>query len=711
VNKRPLVAPRGGLRNAVALIILTTVTAGIFGLAGPASAKTKGFFQIGFTGTIVNTNTQANQRFKNVYLNVQEVRINQSATPSGGGFQEIPVSSGVQQQTGGKPADLQIDLNNLQNAAVLFNSAAVKATTYHTVEVDLDSKNPGSIVPLCPSGGAGAVEGCAPYKIVLANTGSLTFTIPGSVTVQASGLTSYIVNLALTIISGPSQFNGNNTAGEYSVNVVASQSTQQQLGTVQGTITGGSGINTKVNLVRNLTVTAEIAGTDTFVTSALVDTAGNYTLQLPVPLQPVNSQNIGALYDIYVSGGGVTYAAQRLAPLFPGTVLTQNFTVTPDQPLGTLSGKIIDACTGDGLAGATVQLLLPPVSSPALNCASAAMAPQCVSIASASADNTGSFPLPGQLKIPGPFENIPVSAGNSYALEITSPGYDPLFTTGSATANPSPPPTLRRGGTCAGTSTNTGCSVALTSGQISGTVTLAAAPTGGQSVLVQVVAENSGTNNIVGALKNLLLFKSGVNPPSLPFTMTIPTSPAALDLYATAIDLYQGLSDPYTGHTIIVQSDVPAFNGTVPACSSAPLATNTFVEQMNCVGHGSISGNFTNPDANTMAMLSKPDPSSPANYVQLFPAPVGPTLQLGTNAASPTFAFCAPADTYGVQRIEAAPVTASPTATPTATPTPIAIMIPAPSATSSPCPSSCFNSGSNTTCPGICNGVVVPNSL
>lgn len=687
--------------------------AGIFGVATPALAKQKGNLQIGFTGTIVNQSGQPNQRFKNVYLNIQQVRVSASATPGSGGFQPIAVPFGIAQQTRGKPADLQLDLNNIQNTPQLFNSAAVKANTYKTIEVDLDTSNPGTIVPLCPSGGAGSVEGCAPYKVTLQNTNGLTFTIPGSISVQPSGLTSYVVNLSLTIISAPSAFSSQNIASaKYVVNVTASQSPQQQLGTVQGTITGGSGVNVKVKQVRNLTVTAELAGTNTFVSSALVNPAGGYTLQLPVPLQPSGSGTIGALYDIYVSGGAVTYAAQRLPPLFPGVGLTQNFTVTPDQQLGTISGKITDACTGNPLSAATIQLLIPPASNPSLNCATADNAGQCISVASASADDTGSFPLPGQFKVPAPFENIPVISGTSYALEITASGYDPTVTTGAPTANP-PLSTVRKGGTCTGTTSNVGCSLALTSGQISGTVTLAGAPLGGQSVLVQVVAEQQGTNQIVGALQNLLLFRGSTT--SLPFTMTIPTGPAALDLYATAIDFYQGVSDPYPGHTIIVQSNVKGFGGTVPACGSTPLATTAFIELMNCTGHGSIAGLFDNPDANTSAMLGKVDTStSPNNNVQLFPAGVGPTLSLGGNPASPTFAFCAPADTYTVQRLEvpavAASVVPSMTPTPVATGTPVAILIPTPAPTSSPtCPTSCFNGAG--TCPGICNGVQVPSPL
>src|SRR5882672_5377579 len=72
-------------------------------------------------------------------------------------------------QFGGKPGDLQIDLNTIQNVPELFNSAPVRGGNYVIAELLLDSSNPGTLIPNCPS--AGANEGCINYPLQLNNAG------------------------------------------------------------------------------------------------------------------------------------------------------------------------------------------------------------------------------------------------------------------------------------------------------------------------------------------------------------------------------------------------------------------------------------------------------------------------------------------------------------------------------------------------------------
>ncbi len=683
--KRRLGASLRALSASTALIIITTVFASIFA-TGPLSnawAKPKGLLQIGFTGTIA-ASAGTPQRFKNVYLNVQEVRVNANpnASGTGGGWQPIVVPTGVMAQGAGKPADLQIDLNNLQNLPVLLNANAVKRDTYKLVEVIVDTKHPGEIVPLCPPAGAGGLEGCAPYPITLQNTTGLISPLSPSVSVGHFTMSTLLINLSATLISAPST-----PGGTYTVNVVISPApVQQSMALISGNISGTSGITPNVRRVRTLSVTAEQAGTNIQVSSSPVIN-GNFQIQLPA------ATNIGSLYDLYTSGGGTSYSAERLPPLFPGTNTIPTFIINTGQPLGTISGNITDACTGNPIAGATVQILIPPQGS-GVNCASAATAGQCVSVATASTDNLGHFPLTGQVKVPAPFNNIPLPpSGTTYVLEISAPGYDTMFTTGAPTVPPVTK-TVLNGGTCA---TKTGaCDFALTSGQISGTLNLTASPPNGQTVLVQVFAEESGTNNVVAALPRPLIFRNQTD--SLPFTITVPSGPAAFDFYATAIDLYTNITDPYTGHTILVQPDIAGFSGT-PSCT-AVSASGLFEQSMDCTGHGSLAGTFVNPDANTAAVLMK-------DGVQIMSSPVGPVLPLGINPANPTFAFCAPGDTYSVQRLEVTnpPAGTVPSETPTPAPvgTPTITTIPMPLATSTPCPTTCSSNGG---CPGVCNGVV-----
>jgi len=675
------------LSASTALIIITTVFACIFG-TGPLSsawAKQKGLLQIGFTGTIA-ASTGTPQRFKNVYLNVQEVRVNANpnAGSNGGGWQEIVVPQGVAQQGAGKPADLQIDLNDLQNLPALFNAGQIRRNTYNLVEVELDTKNPGSIVPLCPPAGSGGLEGCAPYKITLQNVSGLISPISPGVAVGHFTMSTLLINLSLTVISAPSAPGGN-----YTVNVVVSPApVQQAMGLISGNIAGTSGITPNVRRVRTLSVTAEQAGTNIQVSSSPV-VNGNFQIQLPA------AANTGTLYDLYTAGGGTSYSAERLPPVFPGASTVPNFIINTGQQLGTISGNITDACSGDAIAGATVQILIPPQGSN-VNCASAATVGQCVSVATASSDNTGHFPLTGPVKTPAPFNNIPLPpTGTSYALEISAPGYDTIFTTGAPTVPPVQK-TVLNGGTCA---TSSGaCNFALTSGQISGMVNLTAAPPSGQTVLVQVFAEEAGTNNVVAALPRPLIFRNQTE--SLPFTLIVPSGPTAFDFYASATDLYTNITDPYTGHTILVQPKVPGFAGT-PSCTPITPAALPFEQSMDCTGHGSLAGTFVNPSASTSAVLMK-------DGVQIMSSGVGPILPLGPNSPNPTFALCAPGDSYSVQRFNVTnpPAGTVPVETPTAVPigTPTMTTIPTPAATSTPCPTTCSSNGG---CPGVCNGVVV----
>jgi hypothetical protein len=685
VIKRRLRASVRALSASTALIIITTVSACIFGTGALTSAwaRPKGLLQIGFTGTIA-ASTGTPQRFKNFYLNVQEVRVNANANAgaSSGGWQTVVVTPGIAQQSAGKPADLQVDLNDLQNLPVLFNAGAIKRDTYKLVEVILDTKHPGEIVPLCPPSGAGGLEGCAPFPITLQNAGNLLSPLNTSVSVGHFTMSSLLINLNATVISAPSA-----PGQDYTVNVVVSQApVQQSMSLISGNIAGTSGVTPNIRRVRNLAVTAEVAGTNIQVSSSPV-VNGNFQIQLPA------ANTTGTLYDLYTAGGGTSYSAERLAPAFPGTNTIPNFIVDTGQALGTISGNITDNCTGDAIAGATVQILIPPQGS-TVNCASAANAGQCITVATASTDNTGHFPLTGQVKVPAPFNNIPLPpSGTTYALEITAPGYDPIFTTGAPTVPPVKK-TVLNGGTCA-TSKGT-CDFALTSGQIAGTVNLTAAP-GNETVVVQVFAEEAGTNNVVAALVRPLIFRNQTQ--SLPFTIVVPSGPASFDFYATAIDLYTNITDPYTGHTILVQPGVPGFSGT-PSCTAVTPSAVPFEQSMDCTGHGSLAGTFVNPGPQTTAVLMK-------DGVQIMTSAVGPVLPLGVNPANPTFAFCAPGDTYSVQRFNVTnpPAGTVPVETPTPAPvgTPTTTSIPTPLATSTPCPTTCSTSGG---CPGVCNGIV-----
>ena len=208
---------------------------------------------------------------------------------------------------------------------------------------------------------------------------------------------------------------------------------------------------------------------------------------------------------------------------------------------------------------------------------------------------------------------------------------------------------------------------------------------------MQVVAENTGTNDLVSALSTPLTIPGGGN--SLGFTLNVPThafnssSAQNFDVFAEAQDLFQGGGDPFPGHTILVQQNVA---GAPTACATVSAATSgLFTETMDCVGHGTIAGiAANNPNSGTTIELSK-------GGVAITDAAVA--LLAPTATASAGYSFCIPPDSYSLQRFEQGAAAGTSVAVgPMATPM----------ATDSPCPSTCFN-GSGT-CPGICSTTAGP---
>src|SRR5262249_16004287 len=124
------------------------------------------------------------------------------------------------------------------------------------------------------------------------------------------------------------------------------------------------------------------------------------------------------------------------------------------------------------------------------------------------------------------------------------------------------------------------------------------------------------------------------------FSLNVPSQGGPFDLFASAIDLFMGVPEPFGGHTIVTQSNISA----PAACTTAVAPGGLFSELMDCVGHGSITGPATNPDSGTTGELAK-------NGVQLVQAAVGPPTPASTPGNS--YSLCAPPDNnYTVQRLE-----------------------------------------------------------
>ncbi len=617
--------------------------------------------------------------FQNILLNVISIRLNtvKNATDATKGWVSIPAPTGVggpvgagivitNLSTGGQffntnnpdtnpgPSELQIDLNNLQDNVMLFNTAGVPPQTYHTVQLKIDPNVPGSIVPNCQSAPSGT-EGCVTFPLKIAGSSTLTFSTP--IPVIQRNLTPVVLEISLPNPPTPPNTNG----GKYTIapqillvpNSAASPSVNSLMALVQGSVTG-------VPAGAKEVVTAEPAGTSNQIATAKVKN-GKYTMQLPVALN-------GTSYDFFAFGAGNTYDV--LPPLPPAPLIFNrgdaniggpfNLTVKSVKT-GVLSGTISDACLVKGVAlpveGATVELLAP--TSNTTVCTDVPTPPDCVVVAITSTNTIGVYPTPGRSGMPQPFNFVP-SSPNSYALRVSASGFDTVTS-----------PFMSTGGKV--TCSNHKCNFALTHAMITGTVSIA--PVSGITAEVQVFAEAHGTNDIVSALPVPVSIPSCMSPPcSQPFTLNVPVMPGTYDVFASSIDLFNGAPDPYSSHDFSVFANV-----TPPgACEAAAIT----VPQLACAGHGSISGSVSNPfDIGTTVRLIK-------DGVQVAQTPVG---AFGTSNAN-AYSFCAPSDpdNYQVERAE----------NDVLVPPAVDVTVPMPTATSTPSCPLCTTTGG--LCPGNC---------
>jgi hypothetical protein len=662
--------------------------------SSPTAVPTNASVAVAFIGVPPEGN------FRSVSLNISGVRINQTAgaSPTSPGWVTIAVPSGVGSGNQQNPGDLAIDLVQNQTMASIFNVAGAPVGAYRTVQVLVDTTLPGTIVPACPSIAANT-EGCVNYPMAFssADSESVIFTLGTPLNLTSNTTTPLLISLAVAILPSGAPVN---TGDPYFITVTP---TETNVGsflaavsgnlTVKGTSTGNASISP-------LSVSAELTGTNNIIETVPVKKKSAYTLELPAAPS-------GTSYDIFTSGGGDTFDTAQNLTVVPGQQISdENFAVSGN-PVTTFLGTVNDGCTGAGIPGAVLQLLAPAVPTPnprptppAGLCFS--NPEQCVVVASASTDQAGFYPLPGTSKNPAPFGQVPTNVSN-FAVLVSASGYSSLLSSAYLKS--------KTNQLCSAGTASMACNFSLTTGYINGTVNLVMDPPPGNSVVVEVFAENHGTNQQVSALSQPVVFKHGVT--SQPFTLMVPITGAAssFDLVAVAIDPYLGATSPFPGHEISVLADVPAPGGpcqSVPPIPASPNPTPTPIPlpAMDCVGHGSISGSVQNPDLNTFVEVEK-------QGVQVLGTLPG--LFASENLTNTQYSICVPPDVYQLQRFETAP-TAAPlpssdeTPSPTPIPTPVAIgtaqpiTVPQPASTSSPCPSSCSNSNTGVApCPGICN--------
>jgi hypothetical protein len=700
-------------RTVLGLIIpVLTVICVMLAGAGPALAAKKAAVQVGFVGV-------PPPGFQNVLLNVQSVRINPNvnAGPGSSKWQNIPTPPGI--GGSGQNAELQIDLNSSQNLPQLFNTANVRVDTYRVAQIELDTNNPGTLIPNCPQAPpiGSTADGCINYPITLANGNFISVQAPTGDNLVAPGngkTATLFLQVSMTITQAPTV-----PGGPYTVSIVLSTPSSPAMATINGTVNpiSGSGATTSTTQkIRKLAVTAEAIGTGIPISTVLVKNNA-FTLTLPAapgPAPTPANPGFGTLYDLALAGGGDTYQAMRLVPVFPGTSLTPEFKPTTNQTLGNITGQLTDGCVATKpIIGAMLNLLIPPDSDTMPSPTFCLDSPeQCVTVATANTDNAGNFPLPGTIQIPAAFDNVPTrKQSNPYTLQITAPGYNTLLVLAVPSKN-----SAKAGGMCSidGGTTFGACNLNMTTAYITGQIPIAPPPPG-QTTLVQVFAEDHDTNNIESSLPMpVAVTSSNTQNGLLAYTINVPPSVPVFDLFATTIDLYQGVVDPFQGHNIVPISGIAA-----PA-ACATVTARTPSEAIECVGHGSITGSVTNPNLGTSVALEKLDPDGPIddNEVQITSSMV--QNQAPNPNPSSNYAFCTPADTYQLQRFQVPMPEPSvvPSAAPSPAPdgSPVSVTIPPPplidpSATPTPnvkCPTICSNPDGS--CPGLCNnaGVQIP---
>jgi hypothetical protein len=720
-------------RWAIAILVAPVIL--ILGLAligkpGHASAAqitptNKAVVAIAFISTFTNTEPAAS--FQRITLNVIAVRLNPSKTvgniadsdprwvtigvPAGVGRNvgitevqtgntfggTISSSSNSSVAIGVGKSEIQIDLGAIQNIAEIFNAQAVTAQTYRHVELVLNPSIPGNMVPLCaqtfPAG-----EGCIAYN---AQFPSPTPTPPNSQFIQTDAtldlskgqnvVTPLVVQVDPGLGAPPTKFNQavlvNPTISVIpNTGTVTTLFTNPALGSIQATVTtnapGG------FTSTRPQSITANLAGTDNIVESETLPnscngkTSCNFIMYLPAAAAVFGGTN----YDLVASGKGVSFAVRGNVNVIAGldTDLRTNPKTGLPPPLAVktkstilLTGKVDDLCTGVGVQAATLDLVVPNASaSPVPDCSVIPRPAQCVVALSASTDEAGTFPLPGNGFAPAPFTAVPLpDALAPFELITTAAGFD--RTPVKITSN-------NGGGfKCTPTAKNGACFVNLSHGTVTGSVSLGS---GSGPLSVLVTAEDSGTNNIENLA--LVTIPNGAN--SVPYTMNVPddanigvSGPVTLlDFFANTQDLFNAAPQTATGHSIAVASQFTAPD----ACPSPTPVPGPDLGGMICVGHGSVTGTVTNPVSTDTVVLSKADG---LNQVQIETVPIVPEGAFDAG----TYKICAPADSYTLTHFQQA----TPAPTPVGAPLPVTlnppIMIP------TPMPSAGFTP---TPCPGIC---------
>ncbi len=694
--------------------------------SGTASAArvplNNGYVAVGF-----NTSNLSASGYKNVFLNVVEIRMNPSTNPDVSEFSPhwvtitAPQATGIRPPTGfintgngfggllygstsnaligqGRP-EMQIDMNALQNTSELFNVAQAPSKSYYQFEVFFDPLQAGNVIPTC-SGALG--EGCVNYAAVMNSslpTKYLKFSLPASGSgfqVAKQQLSPLIFALNVAVGPPPLGSTGAVTITPSIDNLIQTGSNGvfpagALAGTITGTVEYPNGKGTFNASHRTVTITAELSGTNQVIESVPLPGSCNkkttcgFSLFLP-------ATSVGTAYDIYASGKANSFAVDSNLVLVASQAIVAPTLQIEQRGLTSFSGKVADQCgAGVGIPAATLQLLAPDPAVSGADCGSSPVG--CVSVATANSDEAGIFPLPGNGYNRTPFSRLPVEPNESkYGLSVNAAGFDSFL----AEIVPA-----QSGYKCPAPATvvNKVCTISLSHGTLTGHVA-AAIPTNASPTLPQVnvlvVAEDHGTNNIEN-VQMVTIPPGSTASTHIPFSMNVPLSGSvgSFDVFATAQDVFNGEPQLTTGHTYGVAANIQNVTDT---CTSSPTAISAPQDPLTveCVGHGSLFGpqSVANVGTDTSLVLSKQDPTN-GEYVDVQTVSVAPP----PSSTSATYAICAPPDAYELTAFDSG-VAGSPVAATVSTP------VAAPSPAPSPCPQVC-DSGQGSACL-ICNQTTGP---
>ncbi len=599
--------------------------------------------------------------FQQIALSIAQVRVNPSTNPEVSDSDINWYAIYPAPEVSGVGSGLQLNFNNVQAEARLLNTVQLPEQVYNQIEV-IFLNDPGVIVPSCT--GAPVLEGCIAYGLSITSGVELRASAP--VPVTANSMTQLVLDLNPSVLIPPTA-----RGGSYQMSPTLSVvSPNQYLAQVTGTVSGFTNY-------AGVLVTALPSGTANIVAQVPVTPRGTFAFGLPAPIGG------SAAYDLYASGPGVSFAGYSGLPVSVGVASTPvSFTVVPTSNFGQIGGTVTDSA-GHPLGGALIELLVPPSNNSSANCLDTPS--QCVVVASTNATpgNAG-YSFANVLTVPFP------ASGPAYSLRASYSGHDAAVSTVNA------PAASGATVTCSPSANPNNCSFALTSAPISGVASVAIAPPPGTDVEFEVVAEQTGTQNIVAATLFPVVIPAGET--STSFSIDVPTQPGVYDLVATTLDFYQQI-DPstFTGHNLLTATGVPAG------------ATGVDLGTFDCVGHASIGGTAVSPTAETTVQVAKcaPLPSggsciAPACTIESS-STAGCLVDVMQSAVAPSFAsnagqfsVCVPPDQYTLTRLDSG-AAASPTT----------IVVPTPAPISSPCPSVCQGPGPG--CPGVCSTTNVGN--